>query len=122
MLDYNSRLKLVFQLLSFACILICIYGRGVGNICFSKNEVIKKLNLSLTSKKILFVGKLIDKKRPLDILKSLKLIPKDDFEIELLIVNHIFLRGGFKRLAQRGVVRKRCHLGFDSRDICVGDD
>ena len=30
--------------------------------------------------------------------------------------------GGFKRLAQRGVVRKRCHLGFDSRDICVGDD
>ena len=33
-----------------------------------------------------------------------------------------FIDGGFKRLAQRGVVRKRCHLGFDSRDICVGDD
>ena len=82
---------------------------------FSKNEVIKKLNLSLTSKKILFVGKLIDKKRPLDILKSLKLIPKDDFEIELLIVGSGYLEVEMKEYCKINNENRVHFLGFKNQ-------
>lgn len=82
---------------------------------FSKNEVIKKLNLSLTSKKILFVGKLIDKKNPLDILKSLTLIPKDDFEIELLIVGSGYLEVEMQEYCKINNENRVHFLGFKNQ-------
>ena len=82
---------------------------------FSKNEVIKKLNLSLTSKKILFVGKLIDIKRPLDILKSLTLIPKDDFEIELLIVGSGYLEVEMQEYCKTNNENRVHFLGFKNQ-------
>lgn len=82
---------------------------------FSKNEVIKKLNLSHTSYKVLFVGKLIDIKRPLDILRALSLIPKDLIEIELLIVGSGYLELEMKEYCKINNENRVHFLGFKNQ-------
>jgi glycosyltransferase involved in cell wall biosynthesis len=89
------------------------FSQNINN--FNKAELIKEMNLRENSFKLLFVGKFIEIKKTIDILKAIKLIRKDELEIELLLVGD-----GILDESLRNYCKKNCNfnvhfLGFKNQ-------
>lgn len=86
-----------------------------NSINLDRDNLVKKMNLKRDSFKLLFVGKFIDKKRPLDILKALRLIQKDTINIELLLVGSGILKKELIQYCQVNNLVSIHFLGFKNQ-------
>jgi len=89
------------------------FSKDINN--FNRTELIKKMNLRENSFKLLFVGKFIKKKRPLDVLKALKLLEKDKDDFELLLVGSGDLDEGLKQFCKSNTSLMVHFLGFKNQ-------
>jgi len=86
------------------------FSQNINN--FNKAELIKEMNLREYSFKLLFVGKFINKKRPLDILKALKTLENDVVDFELLFVGSGDLEDELKTFCKSHTNLSVHFLGF----------
>jgi glycosyltransferase involved in cell wall biosynthesis len=82
---------------------------------FKKEQLIKELNLSDNSIKLLFVGKFIEIKRPLDILNALKLLKNEKVFFEFLFVGTGILDKELKEYCRLNKDLKVHFLGFKNQ-------
>lgn len=86
------------------------FSQNLNN--FNKKELIKKMNLRQSSFKLLFVGKFINIKRPLDILKALKILENDAIDFELIFVGSGYLEDKLKMFCKSHANLNVNFLGF----------
>ena len=89
------------------------FSKDLNN--FNKTELIKKMNLSENSFKLLFVGKFIEIKKTMDILRAIKLIQNDDLQMELLLVGNGILDESLRNYYKKNCNFKVHFLGFKNQ-------